>query len=373
MKKTSLLLAVLLTFSLLSGCGNQETPVETTVPVTTAPQQTTAPTTLPTEPPAPVVIDFKLELPEGFELSLVQDNIQVFSSPKSPRDPSYVSVQILPRDESVLTMDTTQMIHRILEPVVVETPEIESSTPSAETTAEETTEPEETTQPEETTEPQEAPEPFVKFLEPATVDEWDAVFTDYVQSYDNYTSHTYRYEVVTTDANYVFSFCDGTDDNEWLDAFEEASHDIDLILDTEGMELDYSQLTPYVLRSGLSIHAEEGLESHDAQGFSDALANRNVLILTMGDDKVSNNLTEMDLHDYADLVAKSNDLETFQEDMYGNLFTTFYSRDEAGLEYYNMICVKETTDSFWVCQMTCLAKDQVSYAKVFPLWASSIK
>lgn len=355
MKKNSLLLAVLLTFALLSGCGAESAPTEPSVPETTA--APTAPTTAPTAPPDPVVIDFKLDVPEGFDLSVVEDTIQVYSSPKSPRDPSHVTIEILPRDESVLTMDAAQMTQRIIDLGRQEPVPSDASQPSS---------------PEEPTEAQQRSDPFIQFLEDEKVDGWDAVFVDYVHSLMDYNSHIYRYEVVTTDANYVFSFCDSTDHNDWLEEFDKCAESIDLILDTEGMKPDYSHLTKYSLRSGLTIHAEADLKKRDAEDFTDALANRNVMILTMADDKVTNNLTQMTLKDYAELVANSNALEPFKEDMYDNLVTTFYSTDEAGLEYYNMICVKETAEKFWVVQMTCLANDQVNYAKEFVLWASSI-
>ena len=37
-----------------------------------------------------------------------------------------------------------------------------------------------------------------------------------------------------------------------------------------------------------------------------------------------------------------------------------------------MLCVKESQDSFCVCQIACLAEDQASYAREFSLWASSL-
>ncbi len=359
MKKFSLFLAAFMTFGMLTGCGSQQVPAETTLSTSASTiETTTAPTTAPTQPPKPVVIDFDLTVPEGFTLSVVEEQIQVYSSPNSPRDPSFISVEICPRDEAVLTMSTEKMADRIMHPVTT------APSPSEITQTTEETEP--------TTPVQSVAEPFIQYLEPADIDDWEAVYADYVQSSDTHTDHVYRYEVVTTDANYVFTFSDGTDDNEWLEEYKKSVESINLILNTEGMELDYSHLTKYTTQSGLSIHAEAGLEPHDAQGFTDAFANKNVLILTMADGKITNNLTGMTLEDYADLVANSNKLEKFQTDMYGNLFTTFYSSDKAGIEYYNMICVKETNDKFWVCQMTCQASNQVNYAKEFPLWASSI-
>ena len=122
----------------------------------------------------------------------------------------------------------------------------------------------------------------------------------------------------------------------------------------------------------MEIYAEDGMELHDAPGFTACLGNRNVIILLMEDDKESNNLTTMDLNDYAKLLGQTNELEDFKTDIYGNLYTDFYSTDENGIEYYNMLCVKESQDSFWVCQIACMAEDQASYAREFSLWASSL-
>lgn len=341
MKKFYLILTALLAAALLGACGSDapaETTMPTDAPVTEAATEAATENLLPTQPPAPKVIDFRLELPEGFELSTVQDTIQVFSSPDAPKDPSYVSVEVFPRDESILNMDAQEFAEHLMD--------------AAGSGGDY--------------------EPFIQFLEEEEVDGFEAVFADYVQSSDDYTSHIYRYEVVTADANYAFTFCDSTDYNDWLEQFEECGKQIDLVLDTEQVNVDYQGLTLYTLSSGLRIYAEEGLEPQNAQGFSDAIANKNVLILTMADNKEKNNLTDMTLEDYAGLVAQSNQLPSFQTDMYGNLYTTFSSSDNNGLSYYNMICVKETSDAFWVCQMTCQDTDQLDYAKVFPLWASSI-
>ena len=343
MKKFHLILTALLIAGLLCACGQdaEEPTTASTQPEQTtaaATEPTTAPTTAPTQPAAPKVIDFQLELPEGFELSAVQDTIQVFESPDAPKDPSYVSVEVFPKNESVLDMDAQQIAQHM------------QDQSGAKDDA----------------------EPFIQYLEEAEVDGHEAVFVDYVQSSDNYTSHIYRYEVVTADANYVFTFCDSTDNNDWLDQFETCSKEIDLVLDTERVNVDYQGLTLYTMPAGLRIYAEDGLDPQDAKGFSGALANANVLILAMADDKQTNNLTGMSLEDYAKLVASSNGLDEFQTDMYGNLYTTFPSTDSNGLDYYNALFVKESGDSFWVCQMTCQDSDQLSYAMEFPLWASSI-
>ena len=92
----------------------------------------------------------------------------------------------------------------------------------------------------------------------------------------------------------------------------------------------------------------------------------------MKDDKVENNLTGMSLYDYAALVSKSNDLDTFTQDNYGNLHVTFYNSDSIGLRYFNNLTVKETQDSFWVIQMTCTSGNQANFDREFALWATSI-
>lgn len=362
MKKISLLLALCLTLTIFAGCSGEPaettaTPPETTtapVETTTVPPETTVP---PTEAPDPVVIDFTLELPEGFEASVVQDAITVFSSPNAPLDTSAITVEVLPMDETVLSMTEDEFASGF------------ELTPPDETG--ETEEPEETTEPGETT--SSGPEDFTLYsMTQMEIDGWPALYCDYSLSFSGYTSHVYRFEVVVNYNNYVFTFTDDTDTSVWLDSYEDSVLTIDLITDQEGIELDYSGLTRYDLGCGLGLYAEEGMESHKAEGFTACIGSRNVIILVMADDKASNNLTEMDMEDYADLLCQTNDLGTFDWDSYGNLRTAFYSTDETGMEYYNMIVVKETEEDFWVCQMACLAENQAEYAKEFSLWASSI-
>lgn len=374
MKKLSLLLALCLMLSICTGCGNNAG--ETTVP-TTLPPETTLPTTAPTEtlpiptdPPDPKVIDYDLTLPEGFEPWVAEENRFVFVSPLAPMDTSSITVERVERSEDILTMDVSVYTDRIDPTKIPEPTEpAEPSEPTETTVPGETTEP---TEPEETTAPV-RPEKFLFYDHWKTqVDGWDAIACEYTLVYEDYMSHILRYEVVVNDCNYVFTFADDTNDNLWLDIYKESIESIDLILDTEGIELDYSGLTMYDLGCGLTIWAEGGMDHHDAPGFTACIGSRNVIILVMADDKEVNNLTEMTLDDYADLLCLNNDLSGFKWDTYGSLCTSFYSTDESGMEYYNMICVKETEEDFWVFQMACSSNDQAKYAKAFSLWASSV-
>lgn len=362
MKQFTLLLALCLMLTICSGCGKE--PEETTLPpqtTTLPPETTTVPpeTTLPAEtvpPVEPEVIDFLLPVPDGFEASVVQDVITVYVSPNAPRDTSTITVEKLATDESVLSMTKEAFSSRftLVEPTDATVAETEPS--------------------EQATEPQSTePEDFHLYsMTTMEVDGWPALYCDYTLVYSGYNSHVYRFEVVASNCNYVFTFTDNTSSGAWLDAYKECVTQIDLVLNTDGMELDYSGLEKYNLSCGLSLYAESGMETHKAEGFTACLGSRNVILLFMADNKEVNNLTTMSLEDYGDLLCQTNDLDGFQYDSYGNLCTTFYSSDEAGLNYYNMICLKQTQDSFWVCQIACLADDQAEYARAFSLWASSI-
>lgn len=368
MKKLSLLMALCLMLTILTGCGGEAK--ETTLPTetstapaetTTAPTETTAP---PTEPPEPVVIDFAMELPEGFEAIVAEEHLTVYASPNTPRDLSTITVEKLEMNEHVLAMTEEEFVA-----LFDFAPE--------ETEPAETTEPRETASPAETTEPTEpAPELprdiNVYSMSVMEVDGWPALYCDYALVYLNHTTHVYRFEVVVNYNNYVFTFADSTESNVWLDSYEDCIPEIDLILDVEGIELDYSGLTLYDLDCGLTIYAEEGMDDHKAEGFTACIGSRNVIILLMADSKEVNNLTGMELEDYADLLCQTNDLGNFKWDTYGNLCTSFYSTDDTGMEYYNMIALKETADAFWVVQMACSADNQAQYARAFSLWASSV-
>ena len=343
MKKLSLLLALCLVFGLLAGCGGE---VKETEPSTepsqttqaTEPSETTEDTTPPettepppTEPPYPVIIGYELDMLEEFDASISEDDRLLYVSPYAPEDESHVLIQITPRDESVLTLDEEGF--KALEE---EERDFRNLT-----------------------------------LESTTVDGLDALFVDYTIKLDGVYTHYYEYHVVG-DRNYMFRFADSTKNNDWLEAYAACAETIDLILGEETIELDYSHLEQYQLDCGVKLYAFGGMDKQDAPGFTACIGNQRALILVMQDNKADNALENLSLEEYADLVAKANELDPFTQDNYGNLHIGFYSNDELGVRYYNNLTVKESDDSFWVFQMTCAADDQATYDREFALWATSI-
>lgn len=365
MKKISLLLVFCLMLTICAGCGNAQpdttttAPTETSVPVETT--EATEETVAPTPPPEPVVLGFNLPVPEGFEATVITDERQVYESPGAPRDISSITVEVLPMDESVLAMTEEEFtaLHEIAPP--------------------ETTEPEETEQTGQTdptavtgqTEPPEPTEFKLRELSDAEIDGWPAQYAEYNLVYPDFVCRVMRYEVVVNYQNYVFTFTDATDDNEWLDSYEACVEDLDLVLDIDNVELNFTDLTRYDLGCGMSIHAADNMELHEAEGFDACLGHRKAIILLMADEKVGN-LTEMSVREYAQMLCQTNGLDPFEKDIYGNFLTTFTSTDEEGTQYYNMISIEETEDAFWVCQLTCKAEHQASYALEFARWASSL-
>lgn len=339
MKKFRALLALCLAVLLCTGCGSDPAP-ETTAPIDTTPIQTEPPETTvpPTEPAGFDNTRFAITLPDGYTESPGEDNRFCFVSPED--DHSSVEVEIIPREEGVLTMSANNYRKRI------------DTTKQAGSDA-------------------------IRFklidIWSDQVDGWPCVVSEYNLVYEDYITHIFRYEIVCRYVNFIFTFTDGSDDNVWLDRFVDCVRTIGLN-PTEGSSgQTYDGLTEYVLGCGLRIFAEAGLTRHGAAGFTECLGSRNTIVLLMADDKQTNHLTQMDLYGYGQLLRSTNDLGEFREDMYGNLYTSFYSASADGTEYFNMIFLKETEDAFWVCQMACTAGMQDQYEPEFPLWASSIQ
>ncbi len=352
MKKISLVLVVCLMAALLGACGGT---AETTDPSVSdsaessdsTPEESTVPTAPKVISPTSKVIDFSLDTPEGFTASVVQDSFTFLISPNAPVDTSSITVETTPRDESVLTRTAEEF-----EAMVTGNAASEESHGT------------------------DAPAGHQQFslseMQNVDLDGWPALMCKYDLSFTGFSSHILRYEVVANNANYVFTFTDTTDERLWQDAFARSAETIHLILDSEGIALDYSNLTLYDLGIGLSIYAEEGLLPQKAEGFSACIGSRDVIILVTADNKQENYLTELDALGYADLLRQNNELDEFQTNLYGNLYTHFYTTDEVGNSYYNMICIAETEADFLVLQFACLRENQPAYAKQFPLWASSI-
>lgn len=339
MKKICLILAVCLILGCISGCGERSVPTESTAAETTVDTQPPAQTQQTTEPPTteatapaePKIMGYDLQIPEGFEINTSEEDRTIYLS-KDNADGSSILIRTNPLDESVLELDEEGF-----EEYQALDQEYEELT-----------------------------------VEQVRVDGEDALFADYVVLRNEQQIHIYEYIVVGSEENYVFQFCDYTEEELWLEAFEEAADSINLLMENEGIELDYSHLERYSLPCGISLFAGPGMEPQNAPGFSGCLGSREAIILVMKDDKVENNLTEMSLADYAALVSRSNTLESFTQDNYGNLHVTFYNSDSMGLRYFNNLTVKETQDSFWVIQMTCKADDQASFDREFALWATSV-
>ncbi|MBR2047246.1 MAG: hypothetical protein IJ960_01480 [Oscillospiraceae bacterium] len=336
MKKHCLLLALCLMLSICTACS--KTPAETTapsLPPVTAPQETVPPVTEPLLGNG----KFTMELPKGFVETENSASRWVYLSPNAPEDHSLVSVELVPMDEEILSMSTAEYKQRI-DVTLTGTSQAKR----------------------------------FKLIDlwQEDVDGFPAVVSEYNLVYDDYISHIYRYEIVCKGFHYVFTFDDASDGNDWLEHFSTMIDSVKLAHTEGGTELNFSEMTEYTLDCGLHLFAEAGLMELEAYGFRGCLGSRNCILLFLSDDKQANNLADMRLEDYAQLLRQNNDLDAFSRDAYNNLYTSFRTTDEDGNEYYNMLFLKETEGAFWVCQMACPTVFQESYQREFPLWASSI-
>lgn len=339
MKKICLMLAVCLMLGCFAGCGNGGEETQPSTETTQTTDATTEATTEATEPPTtepliPQVIGYEIDVPEEFVAAVSEDDRLEYISPNAPEDTSAIVIRIQPRDESVLELDESAFLrsHEGIDPQQYHSVS----------------------------------------LEIAQIDGVDALYADYVTEQDGVFTHTYEYHVVG-DQNYVFQFSDSTDNNDWLALFRQAVDSIDLLLEDEGMTLDYSQLEKYTLSCGISLYAGPGMKEQNAPGFTACLGSREAIILVMQDNKEEHDLVGLTLQEYADLVSQANGLDTFTQDNYGTLHARFDSTDSEGITYFNNLTVHETEDSFWVVQMTCTVENQPQYDREFALWATSVK
>lgn len=350
MKKIKLTAVFILLLCTLCACGTQADPSTASSAEATVSEVTAESAAVYTPSPAAYgsgVVDFSLEPPASFTPSVEQDAFTFLVSPDAPMDTSSITVEKLSRDETALQRTEAEFQTLITGGAVPD----QSQSPDA---------------------PGGSKGYELIVMQQSDVDGWPALVCEYDMAFTGFSSHILRYEIVANNANYVFTFTDNTENHSWTDSFIRSAKTIHLILDSEEIAVDYSDLTRYNLGNGLSIFAEAGMQHHKADGFTACIGNQNAIILLMADNKQANNLTELDAEGYADVLRQNNDLDEFQMNLYGNLYTHFYSTDEAGAEYYNMLCIAETPDDFLVLQFACTKENQSLYAKRFPLWASSI-
>ncbi len=340
MRRFFLLLALCLTVFASSACSILAEPTQP------GPTQPVPPTTAATEPPTtappqtqPVsrVVAFELEPPWGFELSQSGEGHFFYASPDAPWDASALTVDVVDRDASILELEARDFVER---------PDLL---------------------------PQDARELELLAYEQTELDRWPGVLLECTFSTEDGDEHWIRYEVVTTDSNYVFLYADRSQDQYWDYHFNQSISTIDLVEQTEQLERDYSGLAWTQIDGRLGMYVKDGLRPLNAPGFTFCMGDREVVVMIMADNKAEMRLTGLSLEDYGRLLCSTNDLEPFDYDSYGNLVTVFHSVGDDGKAYYNQLVVKQTDQDFWVCQMTCQEDDQPIYQRSFGLWASSIQ
>ena len=344
----SLLLCVLLTMSLLAGCGKK--PVDTgSEPTVTgsnssASDSTTEPSAEPTTEPATEsnhYVDVFFQEPAGFWLN---GDTGIFYGPDFPTETSYLSMSTSEADTSFLNMT----------PFLYETAlklQLAAGSADAETDAE------------------------VESITPTQVDGCTAVKIDGSMSVDEVTYRLTQYVVMTEDQNYIFSFADATENGAWQEAFAASAASIDLLREGETAKADFSKLTPYSFDCGVKMYCQKDMEQENSED-SDACLYADLFsffaIVDQKSDLVDAGFSaDMTLEEYAAAAAEAYSLPEMTKDQLGNLYCT-QTEESDGEKLFYYFTVKEGTGAFTVCYFCCFEEVSPLLQRSFSLWSSSI-
>lgn len=341
---SALLLALLVLLSAI-GCGaNAQKQEAAAAPAATATQApTSAPTAAhtPAPTPAPTVVDFRFTQPEDFAAD--PENPMRLLSPKYPRDPSFIGVSMMARDESVLDYTKESYAEHL------------SATYA---------------------------EAFGKPVQ-ITVDSFRIKEIDGSPgmrvTYFLDTGDLFLFVLEITavaDQNYQVGFADGTNNNAWMNAFSLSSRTIDIVWSDEADGPDYSTLPLNDPGVGLTIRMAPEMTLTKNNSFDMFYTSEHCLMTAVRegfDVLAASGAGDADttLEEYIGIVERINGV-TFETDAYGNPFATYVSEiDGKNFTYY--FTVRKGSDAFWLVNFACPESEQGTWLPQFALWANSIR
>lgn len=333
MGKPHSILALGVLLGVLAGCANQ-TPVETTAPVTEpvvkAMESVNVPTAEAMEPTeTAVIVNTFFRLPEGFAMVSDSDGIRTYQS-SNAWDESSIVVQALPR-EDVLSYTQGDFLESI-------------SAGSGRVT--------------------------INTMERCLLNDRDALFVDYATKQGSQNARCYCY-LVPADQTYRFTFTDCTPDGAWEQAFAAAGKSIQLLEEGQFARVDRTGLYWYDLGCGMQLYAMPDMKAGAVEGYHAALIGGDVVVLLFSEAK-SQVGEGFCLEEYAHAVTSANGLEDCTLDAYGNLGTVFTREDSQGVSYFYYMTVKESRDAFWICQITCPEEQASRKAEDFHRWSATL-
>lgn len=326
-----LVLAMAVTAVLLSG--RHEEPV---APTETQPTEDTTPTTpppAPTEPYAPRAVgNYYITTPQGFLLKPSGEH-QLYLESLTPGDASRITLQILP-----MGVDIWSINGRWLEDLLAR--DTDGFTAGS------------------------THELFVQGCR--------SRYMEFAQQVSGTQARGWALAMQAEGEVYVFTFLDTTENGSWEQAFLEAARSIRLLDPGEYITLEPQGLTQYTLSCGLTLQAEPGMQEVPGGGYAAVLQGDYCLLMVLEDPK-QNATAALSLEGYAKTVARIHGLEPFRENAYGNLATVYTTHSQStGLDYFYYLTVKETDESFFLCQMVCTAGEYRNYRDQFDIWATTI-
>lgn len=192
-----------------------------------------------------------------------------------------------------------------------------------------------------------------------------AKWVHFIRKYDEVSQHCVILFVQASKL-YMFTFMDATAEELWQETFTQAIDSIQLLPAGQYLQPDTRGLKKYTLDFNLTMMAVSGLKEKSDGGYSLVLV-KDQCLMTFLEDVKEGALAKKNLQAYAQSLEYAYRLEAFEENAYGSLVSL---RLDADYCYY--LTVKESKESFFLCQMVCPISQYGVYREQFDLWAATM-
>ncbi len=146
-------------------------------------------------------------------------------------------------------------------------------------------------------------------------------------------------------------------------------------LEGEILEVDTKGMKEYTMECGLTFFGPSGLKEEKTEAMAGYMKNNYHLVMVIREQKTGTVLENATAEEYAEMLARSNGLNPFVVDRYGNLATTYTAEgyEEAKEDFFYYVTVKDSAECIWLIQIVCPVSISDESVENMAMWSATFR
>lgn len=146
-------------------------------------------------------------------------------------------------------------------------------------------------------------------------------------------------------------------------------------LEGEALAVDTTNMKEYTMGCGLTFFGPKGLQEEETEAMAGYMKSGYHIVMVIREDKNGTILENVTAEEYGEMLTRSNGLDPFVRDRYGNLATTYTapSEEEGNEDFFYYVTVEEGAECFWLIQIVCPVSLSVEGADEMAQWSATFR